>query len=88
MYHRCIWHVSILNTGCALSLCFIVSADKVSQLSVDDGVRVSVDRCRWCKVVPRRLLHDRSSRWGWGKVVPSRLVLSRSTLRLVQWWKG
>ena len=60
MYHGRIWHESILITGSALSVCFIVSADKVSQLSVDDGVRASVCLCRWCKAAPRRLVHDRS----------------------------
>ena len=33
MYHRRIWHASVLIAGSALSLCLVVSADLVSQIS-------------------------------------------------------
>ena len=88
MYHKRIWHESILIAGSAVSLCLVVSADKVSQLSVDDGVRVCVRSCRQRNAITRRLVHDRSTRWGWGLVVPSRLVLARSTMWLVQQREG
>ena len=42
VYCWCIWHRSVWNIRSVLSLRGIVSADKVSQLSVNDDVRVKI----------------------------------------------
>ena len=57
------------NVRSLLSLRSVVSAAKANQLSFGDGP------CRWSKVVPRRLVLDRNSRWGW-------------SLWLFQWERG
>ena len=51
-----VWHRNIWYIGSILSLHGIVSADKVSQLSVNDDVRIKIVPCEWCFIVPRRLV--------------------------------
>ena len=47
-----VWHQNIWYIGSILSLRGIVSADKVSHLSVNDDVRVKNVPCEWCLIVP------------------------------------
>ena len=47
-----VWHQNIWYIVSILSLRGIVSADKVSQLSVNDDVSVKIVPCEWCLVVP------------------------------------
>ena len=55
-------------------------ADKVSQLSVDDGVRVEVFPCEWCLIVPGWLVLTQGIRCRRLRVGPRRLVLNQSIL--------
>ena len=68
-----------------LSLRGIVSVDKVSQLSVNDDVRVKIVPCEWCLIVTGRRVLIKGIRSGRFRVVPSRLVLARSIPWVVQW---
>ena len=64
MYCWHVWHRSIFITGSVLSLCVIVSADNGSQLNVNDGGRVKIVSCKWCLIVPSRLVLARGIRSG------------------------
>ena len=63
-----------------LSLRCIVSADKVSQLSVNDGVGVEVFPCEWCLIVSGWLVLTRGIRCRRLRVGPRRLVLNQTVL--------
>ena len=80
-----VWHRSVSINRSVLSLRGIVSADKVSQLSVNDDGRVKIVPCERCLIVPSRLVLTQGIRSRRLEVVPSRLVLARSFLWLVQW---
>ena len=80
MHCRHIWHQNIRHIGSVLSLQSIVSADKVSQLSVDDGVRVEVFPCEWCLIVPGWMVLTRGMRCRRLRVAPRRLVLNQTIL--------
>ena len=66
--------------GGVLSLRSIVSADKVSQLSVDDGVGVEVFPFKWCLIVPSWLVLVRGLRCRGLRIGPRRLVLTQTVL--------
>ena len=53
------WRSNVVHEGSSRHLGFIVSADKVSQFSVNDGGRVRAFTCKWSQIVPRRLVPDR-----------------------------
>ena len=60
------------------------SADKVSQLSVNDDVKVKIVPCERCLIVISGLVLTHGIRSRRLRVVPSRLVLNRSNLWLFQ----
>ena len=70
------WHRGVVITGRILPLGVIVSADRVSQLSVNDRGRV--------RAIPLQVASDRSLQAGTEPGLPLRLVLDLSTLWLVQ----
>ena len=90
MYCRSVWHRGVIITGRILHL-RVVSADRWSQLSVNDGGGITGFLCTWSQIVPRKPVLDLHSHGEWCLVVPRRLVLDLSTLCLVWWrcsWRG
>ena len=85
VYRRGIWHLDVVITGSILPLGFRVSADRRSQLSVNDGGGARGFPFAWSQVFPRRLVLDLYTHIQWRMVVPSRLVLDLYILCLVQW---
>ena len=65
-----IWHQNIWYIGSILSLRGIVLADKVSQLSVHDDVRVKIVPCEWCLIVPGWLVLTKASVVGGSGLFP------------------
>ena len=66
--------------SCTAGTSGIVSADKVSQLTVNDDVRVKIVPCEWCLIVPGWLFLTQGTRSGRLRVVFSRLVLNQTIL--------
>ena len=75
-----VWHQNIWYIRDVLSLRGMVSADKVSQLSVNDDVRVKIVPCEWCLIVPSWLVLTQGIRSRRLRVAPRTLVLNQTIL--------